>query len=201
MPTEYLLIDLENVSPDWIPSLSENQTVLIFTGSKQNSINRNLVISTQPFGSQIQWIVINGNGKNALDFHIAFYMGSYSEKEKSASFTILSKDTGFDPLIKHLISKGANCKRIEDINSFSKQKVILKQGKNVDKIVSDLENYFIKCDKKMRPKKYNKFIAFVKSRGNLDDSVVKSVIDKMTTGKLIEIKDEKIVYLIDDLPF
>ena len=201
MTTEYLLIDLENVSPDGIPSLSENQTVLIFTGSKQNNINRNLVISTQPFGNQIQWIVINGNGKNALDFHIAFYMGVSSEKETTASFTILSKDTGFDPLIKHLISKGIKCKRIEDINTFSKPKVIPKQNKNVDKIVSDLETYFIKCDKKMRPKKYSKFIAFVKSRGNLDDTVVNAVIDKMTTGRLIEIKEEKIVYLVDDLPF
>ena len=53
----------------------------------------------------------------------------------------------------------------------------------------------------MRPKKYSKFIAFVKSRGNLDDTVVKAVVDKMTTGRLIEIKEEKIVYLVDDLPF
>jgi hypothetical protein len=30
---------------------------------------------------------------------------------------------------------------------------------------------------------------------------VKAVVDEMTTGRLIEIKEEKIVYLVDDLPF
>jgi hypothetical protein len=29
MPTDYLLIDLENVSPDWIPNLMENQAILL----------------------------------------------------------------------------------------------------------------------------------------------------------------------------
>ena len=87
MPTDYLLIDLENVSPDWIPNLLENQAILIFTGSRQIKINRKLVISTQPFGKQIQWIEIEGNGKNALDFHIAYYMGEFSKKEPTASFT------------------------------------------------------------------------------------------------------------------
>ena len=201
MPTDYLLIDLENVSPDWIPNLLENQAILIFTGSRQIKINRKLVVSTQPFGKQIQWIEIEGNGKNALDFHIAYYMGVYSEKQPSASFTILSGDTGFDPLIKHLASKGIKCKRIVDINTFRKPKTGPKQKNDVDKIVAGLENYFLKYDKKLRPKKLGKFIAFVKSRGNFDEATVKAVVDKMIADKMIEIKDEKIVYLIDDVPF
>ena len=54
MPPDYLLIDLENIVPDMIPGLLENQVVFIFTGSKQSKINRDLVISTQPFGKRIQ---------------------------------------------------------------------------------------------------------------------------------------------------
>jgi hypothetical protein len=201
MPTDYLLIDLENVIPGSISSLLENQIVLIFTGSRQSKINRDLVISTQPFGKQIEWIVIDGNGKNAADFHIAYYLGVYSKKEPAASFSILSKDTGFDPLIKHLISKSVKCRRIIDINIFSKPKAVDKHHKDIDEIVASLETYFLKCDKKMRPKKTGKFMAFVKSRGNFNDDVAKAVIEKMIAGKMIEIKDEKIMYMIDDLPF
>lgn len=199
MPTDYLLIDLENVIPGLISDIVENQIVLIFTGARQSKINRELVISTQPFGKQIQWIVIDGNGKNAADFHIAFYIGAYSKKEANASFTILSKDTGFDPLIKHLVSKGIKCKRIEDINNFSKPKTGPKHNKNVDDIVANLKSHFLKGGEKNRPKKTGKFIAFVKNQGKFDDNLVKTIIDKMIADKLIEIKDEKIVYLFDKL--
>ena len=41
-------------------------------------------------------------GKNALDFHIAYYLGQLALKEPDAFFHIVSKDTGFDPLIQHL---------------------------------------------------------------------------------------------------
>ena len=45
---------------------------------------------------------IGGNGKNALDFYLAFYVGDLAAKDPEAGFHILSDDTGFDPLIKHL---------------------------------------------------------------------------------------------------
>jgi len=203
MSTDYLLIDLENVVPGLIADLLDNQIVFIFTGSKQTRISRDLVISTQPFGKQIRWITIGGNGKNAADFHIAYYIGSISEKDPGASFTILSKDAGFDPLIKHAVSKGIQCRRIEDIKHFTKPaKTSTRRQKNIDEIVTDLESYFLKHDQKLRPKKLNKFMAFIKSRGNLDDDMVKTIIDKMISCKLIEIKDDdKIIYHVDDLPF
>jgi len=201
MPTDYLLVDLENVMPGFISGLLENQIVLIFTGSKQDKIGRDLVVSTQPFGKQIQWIIISGNGKNAADFHIAYYIGSLSAKKDGSSFTILSKDTGFDPLLKHLVSQGIKCKRIDNLKQSSNLKNVTKNVTNVEDIVSDLESYFIKYDKKIRPKKYGKFVAFVKSRENVNEDIVKAVIENMVNNKLIEIKDEKIIYHIDDLPF
>ncbi len=201
MTTDYLLIDLENILPGSISNLLENQIILIFTGSRQNTLSRDLVVSIQPFGKQIEWIVIGGSGKNAADFHIAFYIGVYSEKEPNASFSILSKDTGFDPLIKHLASRGIKCKRIVDINDFSRPKAIQKHNKNIDEIVEDLDTYFHKCNDKIRPKKFSKLLAFIKSRGNLDDDIVKAVTDKMIANKMIEIMGEKVIYLVDDLPF
>ena len=201
MATEYLLVDLENVMPGMVSNLSENQIILIFTGSKQIKLHRDLVVSAQPFGKQIQWIVIGGDGRNAADFHIAYYIGVYSGKEPGASFSILSKDKGYDSLIRHLVSRGIRCRRIADIDDFTKPKMLSRDKKNIDEIVADLEKYFIKCDKKTRPKKHAKFMAFVKSRYKLDDDNVVVVKDTMIANKLIEIKDDKILYLVDDLPF
>jgi hypothetical protein len=194
MPTDFLLIDLENIVPDMIPGLLEDQVVLIFPGSKQGKINRDLVISTQPFGKRIQWIVIDGNGKNAADFHIAFYLGIYSEKEPTASFTILSKDTGFDPLIKHLVAKGVRCKRTADIAAFGKSRVKPKGDKTIDDTIENLKRHFLDDGEKLRPKKTAKFTAFVKSQGKFDENRVRSIIEKMTADKLIEIKGENILY-------
>jgi hypothetical protein len=56
-------------------------------------------VKSQKLGNQIEWIQINGNGKNALDFHIAFELGRLAQKEAKSFFHIISKDTGYDPLV------------------------------------------------------------------------------------------------------
>jgi hypothetical protein len=203
MSINYLLIDLENVNTKFISGLSENQEILIFTGSKQNKISRDLVISTQPYGQRVKWIAIEGNGLNAVDFHIAFYIGVYSEKDKNASFTILSKDTGFDPLVKHIVSKGIKCKRISEIKNIGITTRLLNQENNdINEIVANLESLLLKCDTKIRPKKYRTFISFVKSRGVFTDDVLKTIVETLVFNKTIEIRGERICYFVDDdLPF
>ncbi|GGZ63895.1 hypothetical protein GCM10008101_16810 [Lysobacter xinjiangensis] len=42
-------------------------------------------------------------------------IGHISAREPGASFVIVSKDTGFDPLIRHLKDRGIACRRIADI--------------------------------------------------------------------------------------
>jgi len=50
-------------------------------------------------GERAEYVRISGNGSNALDFHIAFYIGQLAAHEPDAYFHIISKVTGFDPLI------------------------------------------------------------------------------------------------------
>ena len=56
-------------------------------------------------GTNAEYVKISGNGKNALDFHIAFYIGQLAAKDPTAYFHIISKDGGFDPLLQYLKSK------------------------------------------------------------------------------------------------
>ena len=195
MPKDYLLIDMENLVPGSIPGLSENQSVLIFTGSRQSKISRDLVLSTQPLGKRVEWIIIDGNGKNAADFHIAFYAGAYSAGEPDASFTILSKDTGFDPLVKHLAAKGVKCRRIEDIDKFIKSKPAPRPGHGADGVVLKLKTHFLKCGDRNRPRKISRLKGFVKNFGQFDDGQVSRVIEAMIGNKMIDVKENKVSYL------
>jgi hypothetical protein len=63
-------------------------------------------------GRRARYIEISGKGCNALDFHIAYYIGRIAAEEPGAVFRIVSKDTGFDPLVRHLTARGIACERM-----------------------------------------------------------------------------------------
>lgn len=116
--TNYVLVDFENVQlqPDSLKLLArEHFRLLIFVGANQGKISTDMVVLVQTLGSNAEYIKMSGNGPNALDFHIAYYLGRLAEKEPTAFFHILSKDTGFDPLIRHLREKGIYSDRVESI--------------------------------------------------------------------------------------
>ena len=69
-------------------------------------------------GNKAEYIKISGNGPNALDFHIAYYIGQLATHDSSAYFQIISKDKGFDPLIQHLRTKKIFAGRSEDISDI-----------------------------------------------------------------------------------
>lgn len=116
MLTNYILVDYENVQNIDLSSIQDkNIYIKMFVGSKQNNIPTDLVVKSQKLGNQIEWIQINGNGKNALDFHIAFELGKLAQKETKSFFHIISKDTGYDPLVSYIKSQKIFCKRSEDI--------------------------------------------------------------------------------------
>lgn len=100
MKTNYLLIDFENVQVASLALLNGHPfKVLIFLGANQTKIPVELAKGVQVLGPDAEYIQIAGNGPNALDFHIAFTIGQLAAREPDAYFHIISKDTGFDPLI------------------------------------------------------------------------------------------------------
>jgi hypothetical protein len=103
MRINYVLIDLENVQPVSLAGLeAEFFRVLIFVGANQAKIAFDLASAIQQLGERARYIKISGNGSNALDFHIAYCIGHLAQEDPTAFFHIISKDTGFDPLIQHL---------------------------------------------------------------------------------------------------
>ncbi len=119
MRTNFVLIDMENVRPENLGLLTGGQfKVKVFAGSQQKNVSIDMAQALQPFGAEVEYVRIEGHGKNALDFHIAYYIGRLAVESSGAFFHVISKDAGFDPLIRHLKSKKIFCLRwasIEDI--------------------------------------------------------------------------------------
>lgn len=103
MRTNFVLVDYENVQPKDIGLLQGGPfKVKVFLGPKQSKIPVTLAEALQPLGSNAEYVLMETAGNNALDFHIAYYVGVLSCEDPTACFHIISKDSGFDPLIKHL---------------------------------------------------------------------------------------------------
>lgn len=69
-------------------------------------------------GAHAEYVRMSGSGPNALDFHIAYHLGQLAAKEPTAFFHIISKDTGFDPLIKHLKERKLRACRVQTIGEI-----------------------------------------------------------------------------------
>jgi len=116
LATNYVLIDFENVQPSNLEVLKQHPfKVMVFVGANQTKIPFDLATAMQALGDAGQYVKIAGTGKNALDFHIAFYVGELAAKDPSAYLHIISRDTGFDTLIKHLKARGTKIQRERDL--------------------------------------------------------------------------------------
>ncbi len=126
MSRTYILIDFENVKPtaaDLKLVRGAEYRVLLFHGPHQNKFDADIVKALLPLGDQVELIQCERVGKNALDFHIAFYLGrmipgleiAAALPGKSASFFIVSKDSGFDVLLGHVQELGYGAARVASV--------------------------------------------------------------------------------------
>ena len=75
MGLPFVLIDFENVQPKVLDRLRPGSfRVKVFLGQHQSKLMLDLVQRLQPFGSDAEYIQIQGTGPDAVDFHIAFYV-------------------------------------------------------------------------------------------------------------------------------
>ena len=90
MKTNYVLIDYENVQPEAMAVLEkEHFKVIVFVGANQTKVTFEVASVLQRLGDKAEYVKITGNGSNALDFHIAFYIGQLAAQEPEAYFHIV----------------------------------------------------------------------------------------------------------------
>lgn len=186
-----LLVDFENVQQVDLSRLDDNFHVVVFVGSSQKSVPIELVASAQKLGSRVEWQRVEGNGNNALDFYIACHLGRVIEKSPGLHCVVLSKDKGFDPLLRHLNKNGLKCKRINSLLELE-PKTVTTEEPNYKRVFELLS----KSEKKSRPRKRSTLSQHISSmfQKNIQQIDVDRIIDILFANKMISETNNTITY-------
>lgn len=114
----YVLIDYENIQPKNLLLLArESFHVAFFVGPNQETIRVEVLDLMQRLGNdRVKHIKVEDKGKNSLDFHLAYYLGRLIERNSEGYYYVISRDSGYDPLISHLGSRQIKAYRHDDIS-------------------------------------------------------------------------------------
>ena len=199
MRPNVVLIDYESVQPDSLEALNQDFFfVMVFVGSNQKKLPIEMVKALQKFGQRADYIEISGSGPNALDFHIAYYIGKISANDPSTFFHIISKDTGFDPLITHLKNQKISIQRITKISEISLCSGAVAKAPKTPPVVDSVMAHILELLRKNatnRPKKKKTLLAHLKSHlgKNGTDAAALKLFDKLHKAKRIGIDDKEAV--------
>jgi hypothetical protein len=194
LKTEIVLIDFENVQPTNMDGLTGgSRKVKVFVGAKQTKIPFEMARALQALDTE--YIQIDGNGRNALDFHIAYYIGRLAAEDPKSSFHVISKDKGFDPLIRHLRKQGLSCRRSEPLagtRSTKKKSKAQQKAERVDPVIANLAKR--KAAKPRTLKTLRSTIRACFSKEELTEKDLDRLVDQLTDRGVIEVSDEKVHY-------
>jgi hypothetical protein len=187
--------------------------VKVFVGAAQakGRISFELSHSMQMLGANAEYVRIARSGPNAVDMHIAYYVGRLLEKEPSAAIYIISKDTDFDPLMEYLRAKGGACKRVKSIAEIPKQVAPRVQAPkaakhtphvpsprrpHAEKLAPIIKHLHSLSGKPATAKKLEQTIAtyFKQHGGALGDKTVALIIEELVRLKYVSLDGTKVHY-------
>ena len=192
MIQKLLLVDFENVQQVDLARLDDSFQIIIFVGAAQKSIPIELVTNAQKLGSRIEWQRVDANGSNALDFFIACHLGRVLEKSPQLQCIVLSKDKGFDPLLRHLNKTGLQCKRLNSLLELDPKATTQPEEPNYKRVIEVLS----KSEKKSRPRKRKTLSQHISSifQKKLPQAEVDRIIDILFANKMISETNDAITY-------
>src|SRR5207237_1278355 len=101
MPDSVLLVDYENIGKVDLGAVPAGVRVPFFFGASQKSVPTEFLKAALKLGERFVQIDIEGQGKNALDFHIAFYLGEYLARSPQSP-----RERELQGLVEELIARG-----------------------------------------------------------------------------------------------
>lgn len=187
----YLYVDYENVQDLKVDEINKATKIMIVVGENQSKMPIDLIQKTQPLGNAVEWIQVNGKGRNALDFFIAFYLGKDVAINKGKKFFIYSKDTGYDPLIDYLKKSGIKVKRIVNLQELSLKKQIMIDETKIIMVKESL----IKTAEKKSPKKKSSLIGFIGAQHKgMSKKDIDSIVEHLFKKRIISEENGMIKY-------
>ena len=119
-PVNHIFVDYENIQAIDTAVIG-NKTVhlTLLLGARQTKLDALLVEKLLLHAATVELIRLQSSGRNALDFALAYYIGRAVAADPAGYFHIISKDTGYDPLIEHLRSKHIRIHRHTDFAALT----------------------------------------------------------------------------------
>lgn len=105
VPGTHVLLDYENVQPSdaelraMVPDVGQ---VWVFHGPHQREVEKRFA----SFGAGATAVPISKSGKNALDFHLSFYMGYIASRNPDSKMVVVANDKGYEPMLEHAKAMG-----------------------------------------------------------------------------------------------
>ncbi|HMJ88945.1 MAG TPA: PIN domain-containing protein [Candidatus Acidoferrum sp.] len=132
--TNYIFVDFENVQETELDRIANKPVkVALILGQRHKSLPLKLVKSIHQFPEQVRLVETTLNGKNALDFVLAYEAGVESQRDPNGYFHVISRDTGFDAMIAHLKGKHVLAARHA---AFADIPILMNAGERVQRFVS-----------------------------------------------------------------
>lgn len=131
----HVLVDYENVQVKSLSLLTSEQfRICIFLGPNNAKLPVDLVQAMQGMGSRATYEILHTSGKNALDFLISFKIGKIAAEEPGSFIHVVSKDTGFDPLLQHIKTQVAVARSasIEAMPCFAVAQAMLAPARQIN---------------------------------------------------------------------
>jgi hypothetical protein len=111
-PVNHVFVDYENVhAVDAAIIGSKTVHLTLLLGAQKTKLDATVVEKLLHHAANVELIRLKSSGRDALDFALAYYLGRAVLADPCGYFHIISKDTGYDPLIEHLRSKHINVRR------------------------------------------------------------------------------------------
>jgi PIN domain len=193
LKTDFVMVDFENIQPKEVASLNgQAYKIKVFLGAQQAKVPLAMAQALQAFGAHAEYIKIWGNGKNAVDFHIAYYIGRLAATAPDARFYVISKDTGFDPLLKHLKEQDIFCQRLTSLAAVASAKS--SRAANVDRVSAVVENLQKRKSAKPRTAKSLRTTIRALFRNELTEGEVDELIERLILRGVMKISDGKVHY-------
>ena len=204
MANTYILIDFENLQPKGLAALRGRPVHLrVFVGSQQSKLPFELAQTVQALGERAEYVQIAGTGRNALDLHIAYYIGRLAAQHPDAQFHILSKDRDYDILIKHLNATGVRCRRSGSLDDIAALKpaappkavpVTRAEPDPLTTVIAHLRNL-----KNSRPRKLKTLASTLKARfaKGGGDREVQALIEALQRRGVVQVSGTNVAYQLE----
>jgi hypothetical protein len=197
-PRNHVFVDFENVHHvDPAVFSLKHLSLTLLMGARQSSLDAELVANMLEHAADVHLVRLTASGKNAVDFALAYYLGRAVLADPEAYFHVISKDTGYDPLIEHLQSRHVRVRRHVDyagLSLMTTQPMTATEGakSSAPTLAGDMVSVVAERLRKHpsnRPKKKKTLLSHLKSNLGKDatDADASELLDKLVRAKRISI--------------